>query len=78
MCLRLCSFFDVVTFPVRVGIKLPRHIVATADPASALKDATYIIHAVPVQYTRKFLENVRYFWNGLHGGRYSLLVAQEF
>ncbi|CAM9679258.1 unnamed protein product [Ascophyllum nodosum] len=40
------------------GIKLPRHIVATADPASALKDATYIIHAVPVQYTRNFLENV--------------------
>ncbi|CAN0548253.1 unnamed protein product, partial [Laminaria digitata] len=40
------------------GIKLPRHIVATADPEEALHDATYIIHAVPVQYTRKFLENV--------------------
>lgn len=42
----------------RAGIKLPRHIVATADPEEALHDATYIIHAVPVQYTRKFLENV--------------------
>eukprot|EP00903_Cladosiphon_okamuranus_P006247 g6131.t1 len=40
------------------GITLPPHIVATADPKEALSDATFIIHAVPVQYTRKFLENV--------------------
>ncbi|CAN0460944.1 unnamed protein product, partial [Scytosiphon promiscuus] len=38
-------------------IKLPQHIVATADPKEALDGATFIIHAVPVQYTRKFLEN---------------------
>ncbi|CAM9402057.1 unnamed protein product [Pylaiella littoralis] len=40
------------------GITLPPHIVATTDPKEALTDATFIIHAVPVQYTRKFLENV--------------------
>lgn len=40
------------------GIELPQHIVATADPKEALSDATFVIHAVPVQYTRKFLENV--------------------
>merc|ERR1740139_1884548 len=32
---------------------------ATADPESALSDATYIIHAVPVQFTRKFLDSVK-------------------
>ncbi|CAN0263785.1 unnamed protein product, partial [Discosporangium mesarthrocarpum] len=41
------------------GIKLPHHIHATTDAKKALSDATYIIHAVPVQYTRSFLRNVR-------------------
>lgn len=40
------------------GIKIPPCVHATADPKEALKDATYMIHAVPVQYTRKFLEKV--------------------
>ena len=37
-------------------IPLPRTIRATTDKKSALSDATYVIHAVPVQYTRSFLE----------------------
>jgi len=40
-------------------VTLPTLVRATADPATALLDATYIIHAVPCQYTREFLENVR-------------------
>lgn len=40
-------------------IALPRTVRATTDKASALSDATYIIHAVPVQYTRAFLETVK-------------------
>jgi glycerol-3-phosphate dehydrogenase (NAD+) len=40
-------------------IKLPKMVRATADPESALSDATYIIHAVPVQYSRQFLEKVK-------------------
>lgn len=39
-------------------ITLPNLIRATSDPESALSDATYIIHAVPCQYSRSFLENV--------------------
>lgn len=42
-------------------IILPRTIRATADPKVALSDATYIIHAVPVQYSRDFLMSVREF-----------------
>ena len=38
---------------------LPGKLRATADPAECLPDATYIIHAVPVQYSRKFLETVK-------------------
>ena len=38
---------------------LPPKIRATANPAECLPDATYIIHAVPVQYSRKFLHTVR-------------------
>jgi glycerol-3-phosphate dehydrogenase (NAD+) len=37
---------------------LPRMIRASTDPASCLSDATYIVHAVPVQYSRKFLKTV--------------------
>lgn len=40
-------------------IELPRTVRATTDPAAALADATYIIHSVPVQYSRAFLETVK-------------------
>jgi glycerol-3-phosphate dehydrogenase (NAD+) len=40
-------------------IQLPKNIVATSDPESALSDATYIIHAVPCQYSRSFLDKVK-------------------
>lgn len=40
-------------------VSLPRTVRATTDKSSALSDATYIIHAVPVQYTRSFLETVK-------------------
>lgn len=39
-------------------VKLPTRLRATADPNECLPDATYIIHAVPCQYSRKFLESV--------------------
>jgi len=40
------------------GIDLPTSLRATADPKECLPDATYIIHTVPCQYSRKFLEDV--------------------
>lgn len=40
-------------------ITLPTTIRATTDPHAALYDATYIIHAVPVQFTRQFLASVK-------------------
>jgi len=40
-------------------IILPRTVRATTNTTTALSDATYIIHAVPVQYTRSFLETVK-------------------
>lgn len=40
-------------------VALPRTVRATTDKAAALGDATYIIHAVPVQYTREFLGTVK-------------------
>ncbi|GMH69664.1 hypothetical protein TL16_g05213, partial [Triparma laevis f. inornata] len=40
-------------------VRLGEKVRATADAKAALKDATYIIHAVPVQYSRSFLENVK-------------------
>jgi glycerol-3-phosphate dehydrogenase (NAD+) len=39
-------------------ISLPSSIRAVADPESALHDATYIIHAVPCQFSRTFLDSV--------------------
>eukprot|EP00586_Coscinodiscus_wailesii_P008411 CAMPEP_0172522716 /NCGR_PEP_ID=MMETSP1066-20121228/293278_1 /TAXON_ID=671091 /ORGANISM="Coscinodiscus wailesii, Strain CCMP2513" /LENGTH=337 /DNA_ID=CAMNT_0013305747 /DNA_START=887 /DNA_END=1900 /DNA_ORIENTATION=- len=42
-------------------INLPNSIRATTDPSAALADATYIIHAVPVQFSRAFLESVKEF-----------------
>jgi glycerol-3-phosphate dehydrogenase (NAD+) len=41
------------------GIELPHRLRATADPKECLPDATYIIHAVPCQYSRKFLDGVK-------------------
>jgi glycerol-3-phosphate dehydrogenase (NAD+) len=37
---------------------LPPKLRATANPAECLPDATYIIHAVPVQYSRAFLNDI--------------------
>lgn len=42
-------------------IPLPKSIRATTDAALALSDATYIIHAVPCQYSRNFLNSVNQF-----------------
>lgn len=39
-------------------IELPVSIRATTDPEEALRDASFIIHAVPVQYSRKFLTDL--------------------
>jgi len=39
-------------------IVLDPRIRATSNPRTALSDATYIIHAVPCQYSRKFLQSV--------------------
>ena len=41
------------------GIELPKKLRATDKPEECLPDATYIIHAVPCQYSRKFLEGVK-------------------
>lgn len=41
------------------GITLPTKLRATSKPEECLPDATYIIHAVPCQYSRKFLEGVK-------------------
>lgn len=40
-------------------LELPTKIRATTDPEVALSDATYIIHAVPCQYSREFLKSVK-------------------
>lgn len=42
-------------------IVLPPTIRATTDPISALSDATYIVHAVPVQFSRVFLNSIKNF-----------------
>ncbi|CAM9184690.1 unnamed protein product, partial [Chrysoparadoxa australica] len=39
-------------------IKIPELVYATADPKVALRDADFVIHAVPVQYSRAFLTQV--------------------
>ena len=41
------------------GIKFPSRLRATSKPEECLPDATYIIHAVPCQYSRSFLEGVK-------------------
>lgn len=40
------------------GVTIPSKIYATADPHECFSDATYIIHAVPCQYSREFLSTV--------------------
>jgi len=40
------------------GITFPNNLRATSKPEECLPDATYIIHAVPVQYSREFLTSV--------------------
>ena len=40
-------------------IVFPTTLRATSDPAECLPDATYIVHAVPVQYSRDFLNSVK-------------------
>jgi glycerol-3-phosphate dehydrogenase (NAD+) len=39
-------------------VKLPACVKASCDPPSALSVATHLIHAVPCQYSRKYLEGV--------------------
>ena len=41
------------------GVSLPPRVRATTKPEECLPDATYIIHAVPCQYSRRFLEGVK-------------------
>jgi hypothetical protein len=41
------------------GVELPETVVATTSVEEALSDATYVIHAVPVQYSRKYLRDIR-------------------
>jgi len=43
------------------GIELPTRLRATSEPNQCLPDATYIIHAVPCQYSRRFLKSVKGF-----------------
>lgn len=43
------------------GITFPTRLRATTNPEECLPDATYIIHAVPCQYSRVFLEGVKNF-----------------
>lgn len=40
-------------------IVLPDGIHATTDPCEALKDASFVIHAIPVQYSRQYLRKIR-------------------
>eukprot|EP00934_Nitzschia_sp_Nitz4_P000088 Nitzschia sp. Nitz4//scaffold77_size91520//66346//67665//NITZ4_004900-RA/size91520-augustus-gene-0.66-mRNA-1//1//CDS//3329558021//88//frame0 len=41
------------------GVELPHLLRATADPQECLPSADYIIHAVPCQYSRAFLKQVK-------------------
>jgi len=50
------------THPVYLqNITLPENMKATTDPTEALSDATIIIHSIPVQHSRRFLEEHRKF-----------------
>ena len=39
-------------------VRLPLCVTATTDPAVALRDAAFIIHAVPVQFSRAYLRSI--------------------
>lgn len=39
-------------------VTLPTLVRSTTSPETALSDATYVIHAVPVQYSRDFLNSI--------------------
>lgn len=39
-------------------MELPAHITASADPKAAFEGVTYIIHAIPVQYSRLYLQEI--------------------
>ena len=39
---------------------LPSQLRATSDPATALNGTNYIIHAVPMQQSREFLESIKH------------------
>ncbi|CAM9652221.1 unnamed protein product [Heterosigma akashiwo] len=41
------------------NVTLPENIRATTDAREALSDATFIIHSIPVQHSRRFLEEHR-------------------
>lgn len=43
------------------GIKLPSCVHATTKVEEALEDCTHIVHAIPCQYSRKYLEEVKPF-----------------
>lgn len=36
------------------------NLVATTEAESALEGAKYVIHAIPVQYSRAYLENIKH------------------
>lgn len=40
-------------------VMLPKGIHATTDAAEALKDASFVVHAIPVQYSRQYLRKIR-------------------
>jgi glycerol-3-phosphate dehydrogenase (NAD+) len=42
--------------------RIPNQLIATADPVEALTGVDYIIHAVPMQQSREFLEKTREFF----------------
>ncbi|KAL7581687.1 hypothetical protein ACA910_022232 [Epithemia clementina (nom. ined.)] len=47
------------THPTKMSdITIPARVRATIHPEQCLPDATYIIHAVPVQYSREYLQSV--------------------
>eukprot|EP00640_Fibrocapsa_japonica_P002068 CAMPEP_0113944294 /NCGR_PEP_ID=MMETSP1339-20121228/32794_1 /TAXON_ID=94617 /ORGANISM="Fibrocapsa japonica" /LENGTH=349 /DNA_ID=CAMNT_0000949451 /DNA_START=185 /DNA_END=1234 /DNA_ORIENTATION=+ /assembly_acc=CAM_ASM_000762 len=51
------------THPVYLkGVTLPTGFTATTDPQEALADATFLVHAIPVQHTRSFLMNHRQYF----------------
>jgi len=43
------------------GVELPPSVKATTSPQEALGEATYVVHCVPVQYSRLYLRDIRPF-----------------